>query len=73
MKTLLIILDMVLYCSANGNKDTMPGNLIAILSLFHMSLKLDKVYSLPFIITPPPFLIAFQMTFSECHLHSCYS
>ena len=32
----------------------------------------DKVYSLPFVITPPPFL-AFQMTFSEHHLHSCYS
>ena len=32
----------------------------------------DEVYSLPFVITPPPFL-AFQMTFSECHLHSCYS
>jgi len=37
MKTSLIILDVVLYCSANGNKDAMPGNLIAILSLFHMS------------------------------------
>jgi len=32
----------------------------------------DEVYSLPFVITPP-FLIAFQMTFSERHLHSCYS
>ena len=31
-----------------------------------------KFILFPFVITPPPFL-AFQMTFSECPLHSCYS
>ena len=33
---------------------------------------LTKFILFPFIITPP-FLIAFQMMFSERHLHSCYS
>jgi len=31
-----------------------------------------SLFSFPFVITPPPFL-AFQMTFSEHPLHSCYS
>ena len=31
-----------------------------------------SLFSFPFVITPPPFL-AFQMTFSERPLHSCYS
>jgi len=45
---------------------------ISVQATFNATHISDEVYSLPFIITPSPFL-AFQMTFRERHLYSCYS